>query len=326
MTDLLTTTLPCFQPLPLLRNPHLQTVLGLYLKGGRFRGPTTLHFVPLPDGDQLVLHDNTPAEWRPGRPIAVILHGLTGSARSNAVVSLARMLLRRGVRTVRVDLRGAGRGFALARRSYNVGCSDDVRAVLEHVHADAPDSPLFLAGISLGGNVALKLAGEAAERPVPGLARVAALAPPIDPAECVRLLEQRGNRFYERHFVSDLVRAAARRSRLYPDPPLPEFPKRMTVRLFDELYTAPRGGFHDAADYYARSSAAPLVSRIPVPALVLTARDDPFIAVAPFERLTKPRHVEVRITDHGGHVGFLGWDGAGGICWGERQVVDWLTT
>src|SRR5580704_12545814 len=85
MTDLLTTTLPRFRPLPLLRNAHLQTVLGLYLKGGRFRGPTVEHFVPLPDGDQLVLHDNTPADWRPGRPVAVILHGLTGSARSNAV-------------------------------------------------------------------------------------------------------------------------------------------------------------------------------------------------------------------------------------------------
>src|SRR5438445_270272 len=113
----------------------------------------------------------------PGQSIAVILHGLSGSARSSAVVSLARMLLRRGIRTVRVDLRGAGKGFALARRPYNVGCSDDVRVALEHVHRDAPDSPLFLAGISLGGNVALKLAAEAAERTVPGLARVAALAP-----------------------------------------------------------------------------------------------------------------------------------------------------
>src|SRR5947209_3593901 len=95
MTDLLTTTLPCFRPLPLLRNPHLQTVLGLYLKGGRFRGPSVERLVPLPDGDQLVLHDTTPAEWRPGRPVAVILHGLTGSASSSAVVSMARMFLRR---------------------------------------------------------------------------------------------------------------------------------------------------------------------------------------------------------------------------------------
>src|SRR3954468_18820735 len=84
MTDLPSTVAPLFRPLPLLRNPHLQTVLGLYLKGGRFRGPTVEHVTPLPDGDRLVLHDNTPADWRPGRPIAVILHGLTGSAHSSA--------------------------------------------------------------------------------------------------------------------------------------------------------------------------------------------------------------------------------------------------
>ena len=82
--------------------------------------------------------------------------------------------------------------------------------------------------------------------------------------------------------------------------------------------------FAGTDDYYARTSSAPLIAHIRLPTLVLTARDDPFIAVGPFERLAKPRHVEVRITDHGGHAGFLGWDGTGGICWGERQVVDWL--
>ena len=29
----------------------------------------------------------------------------------------------------------------------------------------------------------------------------------------------------------------------------------MTLRLFDELYTAPRGGFRDAVDYYHQASS-----------------------------------------------------------------------
>ena len=37
-----------------------------------------------------------------------------------------------------------------------------------------------------------------------------------------------------------------------------------------------------------------------------------------------PPCVEVRLTDHGGHVGYLGSDGAGGYCWGEQVVVGWL--
>ena len=43
-------------------------------------------------------------------------------------------------------------------------------AALE-LHHESPTSPIFLAGFSLGGNIVLKLAGEAAIEPVPGLAQ-----------------------------------------------------------------------------------------------------------------------------------------------------------
>src|SRR5438105_153660 len=176
----------------------------------------------------------------------------------------------------------------------------------------APASPLLLVGISLGGNVALKLAGEAADDPVPGLARVAALGPPIDLGRCVTLLAQPLNRLYEAFFLRDLIAQARQRQRYFPDLPPLRFPRRMTIRLFDDLYTAPRCGFADALDYYRRASALPLIPRIKLPALVLTARDDPFIAVEPFESLQAPPHVTVNIVPYGGHLGFLGWDGAGG--------------
>jgi predicted alpha/beta-fold hydrolase len=58
----------------------------------------------------------------------------------------------------------------------------------------------------------------------------------------------------------------------------------------------------------------------------LTAHDDPFIAVAPFERLRAPANVQVQIVPFGGHVGYVGWDGAGGVRWAERRVVEWLTS
>ncbi len=313
-----------FRPWLWLRNPHVQTVLAVYWKGSAFPHASVRRRVRLPDGDRLVLHDTTPAGWQPGDPVAVVVHGLGGSHRSGGVVRTARLLLARGVRAVRLDLRGAGAGFPLARGCYHAGCSADVRAALAAVHRLAPTSPLWLAGISLGGNVALKLAGEAAGEAVPNLARVAAVAPPVDLEACMALLTAPRNRVYERHFVRDLVAQARRRARLFPDPPLPSFPRRPSLRAFDDLYTAPRAGFRDAAEYYAKSSAAQFVPRIRVPALILAARDDPFVAAGPIERLACPATVEVRLTDHGGHTGFLGADGAGGFCWGERAVVEWL--
>src|SRR5262249_30283311 len=148
--------------------------------------------------------------------------------------------------------------------------------------------------------------------------------PPVDLEACMALLTHPRNRLYDLHFVRDLIAEARRRARLFRDRP-PAFPRRMTLRLFDEPYTAPRNGFRDAADYYRQPSAAQFVPRIRVPTLILAARDDPFVAAEPIERLERPTCVEVRLTDHGGHVGYLGRDGAGGFCWGERAVVGWLT-
>jgi predicted alpha/beta-fold hydrolase len=213
----------------------------------------------------------------------------------------------------------------VARRAYHGGCSDDVRTALAAIHRSSPTSPLVLVGLSLGGNIVLKLAGEAAAQPAPSLERVAAVSPPIDFERCANLLALPRNRIYENHYVRNLMKQVRRLERRFPDLPRTRFPRRMTMRLFDDLWTAPRCGFADALDYYRRAASLPYIPRITVPAFILTARDDPFIAVEPFEKLSPPPLVEVHVTERGGHLGFLGWDGAGGFRWAERRVVDWVT-
>jgi predicted alpha/beta-fold hydrolase len=313
-----------FLPLPFLGNPHVQTLLGALLPGPRFTHPARERPVRLLDGDHLLLHDSVPPRWRDGGRIVLLIHGLGGSHRSVHVQRLARLLTRQGVRVARVDLRGVGRGMALARRPYHGGCSADVRAALQEMHRWSPTSPLAVVGLSLGGNLALKLAGEAADDPVPGLDRIVALSPPIDFARCAALLAHPRNRFYERYYLRHLLSQIRQRERLFPDVAPVRFPRRMTMRLFDDLFTAPTWGFADAADYYRRASALPLIARIAVPSLILTARDDPFIAVEPFEGLSASPHLKVYLLDRGGHVGFVGRDGAGGIRWAERRVAEWV--
>jgi predicted alpha/beta-fold hydrolase len=313
-----------FRPLPLLGNPHVQTVLSQYLPSPALVHPTQAHEVELSDGDRLVLHDSIPSGWRPGDRIALLLHGLGGCHASPHLQRLARLLLPQGLRVVRLDLRGAGHGARLARKTYHAGISDDVRAAAAAIQRWSPGSSLVVIGVSLGGNLALKLAGEAAADSVPGLDRVVAVGPPIDLERCAVLLRRPANRLYERFFVRALLRQLRQRQRLLPDLPPLELPKGLTLRMLDDLYTAPLWGFANVGDYYRRASALPLVPQIPVPTLILTARDDPFIAVEPFEELVVPPHVEVRILDKGGHLGFLGRDGAGGIRWYERRVAEWV--
>jgi len=60
-----------FTPLPLLGNPHIQTVLALFLGGPTLDYPTHERQVRLVDGDRLLLYDNVPTGWRPGGRIAM---------------------------------------------------------------------------------------------------------------------------------------------------------------------------------------------------------------------------------------------------------------
>jgi uncharacterized protein len=303
-------------------NPHVQTVLGNLIKGSTPRVPVQRRQVELADGDCLMLHDSQPRSWRMGDPIVIGIHGLGGSHESGNLVRLLAMLYPQGVRVVRMDLRGAGAGAALAKRAYNAGCSDDVRAAAQHLHHEAPSSPLLLAGFSLGGSIVLKLAGEAAQRPVPKLQAVAALAPPIDLERCAAMLAR--NTLYDRYYVRRLIDQVGRLQRANPGAPRQRFPRNLTLRAFDDIYTAPRGGYRDALDYYRRAAALPVINEIRVPTFILTAADDPFVDAAQFRELPVRPHHEIYIAERGGHLGFLGWDGAGGIRWAERRVADWL--
>jgi predicted alpha/beta-fold hydrolase len=312
-----------FEPLPFLGNPHVQTVLANLFRGRALRFPVQERFVLLPDGDRLVLHDSIPESWRPGDRIALLIHGLGGSHRSGYMNRMARLLLPYGLRVVRMDLRGCGRGMALARLPYHGGLSEDLRAAATALDEWSPGSPVVMIGFSLGGNIALKLAGEAVQRAVPNLQCVAALSPPIDLVKCAEILAQPRNRFYELHYVRGLVKQVRQRQRINPDEPATLFPRRMTMRLFDDLYTAPRWGFDDAMHYYRSASSVALVPHIAAPCFVLTARDDPFVAVESFDNLAVPPHVDVNVVERGGHLGFLGWH-ENGVRWAEHRVAQWV--
>jgi uncharacterized protein len=315
---------PAFQPLPLLGNAHVQTVLGTLWTGKIPPLPARQQAIVLPDGDQLLVYDSAPVSWQPGDWIAILVHGMGGSYRSGSMRRLSTLLLAEGLRVVRVNLRGADVSWKVARQLYNAGCSEDIRAVTEEMARCAPGSPLVLVGFSLGGNIVLKLAGEASSRPVANLAGVAALSAPIDLVRCSALISGPNNRLYERYYLRKLVHTAQQHQQHFPDLPQVAFPRRLTLRIFDDLYTAPRGGFVDALDYYRRASALPWVPHIGVPAFMLTARDDPFIAVEPYEALPRRPAHHIHVADYGGHLGFLGDDGAGGIRWAERRVADWV--
>ncbi len=319
--------IPPFQPHPLLRGGHAQTLAGAFLP---FRKPAyraTQRHVTLADGDQLVLHDDCPSGWQAGDRSALLVHGLAGCHESGYLQRIAGKLNARGVRVFRVDLRGCGAGVSLARLPYHSGRSDDLAAALAAIALWHPDSPTTLVGFSLGANMTLKLLGELADRPCGNLDSGMAVCPPVDLAACSRRIGESANRLYDRYFVRLLLRQLASPARS-PQAASARFarPPR-SLWEFDDQFTAVVCGYGNAENYYRSASAAPWLTHIRVPALILAAADDPMICCHVLRQAHLPSAVQLHISEHGGHLGFVGRRGPEGDArWMEWRVVDWVTS
>jgi predicted alpha/beta-fold hydrolase len=316
-----------FSPHALLRTGHLQTLAGVFLPLPRVVEAAVQRVVELPDGDRIILHDESPPDWSVGGRTALLIHGLSGCHSSPYMVRIARKLCTRGVRSFRMDLRGCGAGLGLARLPYHSGRSEDAAAALRKIGELCPGSPTALIGFSLGGNIALKLLGESAHDLPDNLDRAVALCPPVDLLACVRTLGRGVNRLYDRHFVQALRQQVAALHRLIPDAPsLPAKRVPLGVFDFDEMFTAPVCGFGTALNYYRLCSSAQFVPEIRIPTQILAAGDDPLVPGEVFADLRLSPTVTLNVPRSGGHLGFISRrNGDADRHWMDWRVVEWVT-
>ena len=317
---------PSFEPHALLRNGHLQTFAGTVLRGAPRPYSAMPLRVLLPDGDTTFLHDDKPAGWRPTSPSALLLHGLTGCHQSSYMVHAAARLNEAGIRTFRMDMRACGAGEGLSRMPYHAGCSDDLHVALNRVAELCPDSPISLVGFSIGGNIALKLAGEAAAFLPQQLSRLVVISPPIDLGACVDRFSRGATRFYDRYLARAHYRQLCRSESLIKHP---EHVAAMTrprgQREFDEWYTAKVWGFETVEQFYADTSSCRTLSKIRVPTLLIASRDDPLVPVELFKPLESLSSITLHLTDHGGHLGFIGRQDCDPDCrWMDWRIVDYI--
>lgn len=268
--------------------------------------------------------------WQPvpkEHPTLALVHGLEGSSRSGYMQGLAERAFSAGWNAVRLNQRNCGGTEALTPTLYNSGLSGDYRAVLyELIERDSLPA-IFFAGYSMGGNLVLKMAGELAAAAPRELRGVAAVCPTIDLAVCADAIALPGNFMYELHFVRRLKARMRRKAALFPGKfDLARMAGVRTVREFDDLITAHYCEFRDASDYYARSSALRVVSNVRVPALVLTAQDDPFVPFTSFSNpaLAPNPQIVLNAPRHGGHCAFISRHSGDERFWAEARIIEFL--
>jgi len=317
-----------FVPRPSLTNGHLMTLFGWGNPRHfpRLPPPVVRYFDVAPDARVLAHCHWQPEPWRQLTVIA--LHGLNGSSDAHYMRGLAAKAFARGMNVVRLNQRNCGGTEHLSAGLFHSGLTADAAHVIDELISLDGIGALAVAGYSLGGNLALKLAGEYGSTSPAALRAVAAVSPILEIGECVRALERPGNWIYQWNFVRDLKARMRRKERCRPGHfDLSRLDRVRTVREFDEVFTAPHFGFSGADDYYHRASAMRIIDRVAVPALIITAEDDPFVPAAPFHdrKVTANPHITLALTRHGGHCGFVGPpSGEDDGYWAEKEIVEFV--
>ena len=303
------------------RNAHLATILPNRLRPVRHLGflRETLN---TPDNDFVEVDYLKQGNTR----CAILLHGLEGDSSSQYILGMSKVLTAQGWDIAALNQRSCS-GRPNARfESYHSGRTDDLNLLISHLGNDY-DS-ISIVGFSLGGNIALKYAGEKGGSMPVKVGSVVAISTPCHLSDCSDKLEEGQNIIYRNRFLRQLMHKLREKNRLFPDQAISEaeIQKVRSIRGFDDLYTAPAHGFDSAAHYYEQCSSVNYLSGIRIPTLIISALDDPFLTPTCFPRheISSNDSIQALFPKQGGHVGFAMDNLMKRTFWHEEQTVEFL--
>jgi len=290
--------IPMFNPGGALRSPHVQTILGSRGRGYWVRRRATpllavaeQQIITTSDGVQLEAWSSLQADPAPG---IILIHGWLGHADSSYVLSSASELYRHGFSVIRLNLRDHGETAHLNEEMFHSArTAEVVDAVLQIKRAAS--GPVGVAGFSLGGNFALRVARDT------GLPAVA-ICPAIDPPASMVSIDS-GFAAYRLFFLLKWQRALKQKESAFPHRyEFAEARNLKTVADLTDLFVREHTDYPDTDSYLAAYTLTGNALR-DTQATVIYAEDDPVIPAAGFDQL--PSGIETIASRHGGHCAFI---------------------
>ena len=255
--------------------------------------------------------------------VAVLLHGLEGNAQRPYITGSAKAFNEVGIDACAVNFRGCSGETNRLYRSYHSGATEDLDAVVQHIIRTKKYSEIYIKGVSLGGNMALKYVGE--PRNVPEqIKAVIAISAPCNLYSSLKELTKPKNFAYAVRFRKHLVDKLRLK--------LPLFPEKISeteikgignLKDFDDVYTAPAHGFKNAIDYYEQCSCRQFLPNVRVPSLIINAVNDSFLGTEcyPYEEAKANQALYFETPKFGGHVGFID---SGNRYYSEKRAIKFL--
>jgi predicted alpha/beta-fold hydrolase len=299
----------------------LQTIANRFVPPARLAGYQSeeLRF-RLRDGDTLLAWLNRPLK-ESARPLAVLIHGLTGSVDSNYMLNTAAHLLSLGHPVLRLNLRGAGSSRALCKGQYYAGRSQDLREVLSLLPAGLRQNGMIAIGYSLGGAMLLKYLGEEGEQAA--FRAAATVSAPIDLSVTCAWMQRARNQIYHSYILGHMKREATATGAELTGEERAAILRSRSVWEYDEFFIGPRHGFAGAEDYYEKNRPMRFMPGIRIPTLLIAAADDPWIPVSTYRSFDWPSNPALTplLSSGGGHVGFYS---SGAVAWSDKAIEDFL--
>jgi predicted alpha/beta-fold hydrolase len=310
-----------YSPPLLCSNPHVQTIMPSLLR--KVRGVCyQRERIDTPDGDFLDLDWSKVVSGR----LAIVLHGMEGDSGRHYVLGMVKALNCGGWDAVALNFRGCSGECNRKARFYHSGDTQDLHTTVSHIIAQNDYSDMALIGFSLGGNLILKYLGEQAGNIQPLIKKAATFSVPCDLRACGVKITESGGGIYLKRFLRLLHKKIKMKMQVMPGSIDDNgYNQIKTLEDFDDRYTAPLHGFRDALDYYEKSSCGPFLANISIPTLLVNSADDPFLdeSAYPVQEARASAHLVLEVTDFGGHVGFLAFNGSGEY-WSESRAVGFL--
>jgi uncharacterized protein len=279
-----------------------------------------------PDGDFIDV-DHLAGSPASPRQHLVLFHGLEGSFESQYAQAFCALAAERGWAYSVPHFRGCSGELNLAPRAYHSGDFEEVGWILRRLRQRSA-TPLIVVGISLGGNALLRWAEESGDAAAATAAAVCSVCSPIDLAAAGRAIDRGFNWLvYSRMFLKTMKPKAL--AKLEQHPGLFDRERLLAARTlyeFDNVFTAPLHGYKDTPDYWARASAKPHLAAIRIPALVLNARNDPFVPAASLPARVQGDWVRLWQPEQGGHVGFPQGQFPAHVLAMPQAVCNWLAS
>ena len=316
-----------FKPTFLLKNRHLQTLFSsLFRKSPTPSTEREIYY--LDDGDFVECYWHNRAKIDSNTPIIVLFHGLAGSYKSPYIRGIMHESKKHNFATVLMHFRGCGTQENLKPRSYHSGDTADALSWITTLKKRFPNSKIFGVGYSLGGNMLLKLLGERGENsPLDGAVSVSA---PMQLDISANQMNRGFSKLYQYILLKDLNLTLEKKFDNYDMESLLGLKKEEIKNLktfweFDGAYTAPIHGFTSAQDYYTKSSSKQFLKDIKTPTLIIHSKDDPFMTteILPTNKELS-QDIELLISEHGGHVGFVGGNLFKPKYWLESTIVNYF--